>query len=450
MSDPITGFRTLQSLTAKETFKGYVDIATRPLAKGTQTFNIGELNWRDRCLYYDAVFENHGLAKSIATTIAGQLMAEGTYITENDRIHTEQSCIATEAKLEIEQLNEDIHLDQLLYDATLKMVKHGSVFFETDESEWNIRLIPFQETVEPYKQDSQGEITDWRQIIQNQQAAEWNIEQNEIIHTSWGISGKSWPYGTSLYAGLDVDFETLQQLKLDLKEYMHNNAFPMEIYAVGDGQYMPTGDDLAQIRSFVKVMQPGQKMITSYPINHVSGGVGDREVRGIQDILPFIKEEIIDGGGIPPVSKQWNATEASAKEMMPWTMANYITPLQRIFRFDLEEHFYKPYLEELGYSMRLCPKLLFAPPDANKVEDAQFWTGLISAGLPAAYAWEELGFDVDHIQELQDENDKRMLEQQKLQAALNPEGSVPKDAKPKQEESAKEFDEWMVRKRKAL
>jgi hypothetical protein len=433
----------------KEQFKGYVDVGTGQKS-GPHKFNLGDHSWSERCKYYDNLCDTEPLAKSIAMTIAGQLMAEGMFIVENDLIHDESGGRAKDAAEEIEQLKEDIKLETQVYDSTINCVKHGTVFFETAKTpRWDMRIIPFQENIAPQHQTGEGTIDVWHQLNSSmQENAAWTTDSeqdNYIIPVSWNVTSRSWPYGTSLYAGLDSEFRTLSQLKTDIAEYMHNNAFPMEIYAVGNGEFTPQDTDLATIRSIVKVTQPGQKIITSYPIDHKVGGTGDREVKGMDTVLNFVKEELVDGGGIPPISRQWNSTQASAKEMMPWTLANYIKPLQRTYAVIFQEYLFKPYLESLGYSRRLCPRLMFSPPDSHKMDDATYWKAFIDAGLPPQYAWEELGFDLEHIRELQEENDKRQEEQMKLQASLNPQPNKPED---KPAPTKDKVEEWTVSRKK--
>ena len=370
----------------REKFKGFfVSGATKPKKK--KEFWLHERSWYDRCKYYDDIYERHPLAKSQILTIAGQLMAEGVF-TEAAGDYPR----AKEAQQKCDELNEQIGLDVMLYETAVIMAKYGSCFWEkTFTPKFDVRIIPMQEAIEPKTQDAQGNITEWRQVINGQEVAVWRAD--EIVHFAWNVTSKSWPYGTSLLVGLENEFEILAQLEEDLKEYMHKQAFPKDLWQVGDKDWAPTEDEIDNIRSKIKNWEPGDEFVTSYTINHIPGGTGGSPLTDIEKILNFIKENAIDGLMVPPISKQWSSTMASAREMMPWARANLIKPMQRLIRRKIEKEVYQPYLMDLGYSVKVTPKLKFEPPDAHKTEEAEYWATLVGAGIvPPEIAAEELGY----------------------------------------------------------
>ena len=166
--------------------------------------------------------------------------------------------------------------------------------------------------------------------------------------------------------------------------------------------------------------------MTDYPTNYTAGGTGDREVKGLDKILDFLKDQCIDGLMVPPISKQWSSTMASAQEMMPWARTNLIAPMQRIIRRKVESEIYKPYLEDLGYSVKICPRLKFEPPDAHKEDDAEYWTKLVGAGIcPPKYAATELGIPEEEFDQWQTEKEakaQQLFQQQKQEQQPQNEG----------------------------
>ena len=221
---------------------------------------------------------------------------------------------------------------------------------------------------------------------------------NEVIHFPWNVSTLTWPYGMSLYVGLETEFQALAQMELDLQQYGHKTAFPKEVWSVGNDTFQAQDTDVASINTKVKTWEPGDSFVTNLPVALTQGGVGDRKIEGLDTTLNFYKDQIIDGLMIPPISKQYNATQASAKEMMPWAQANLIIPMQRIVKRTIEQEVYAPYLMNMGFSIRTVPRMLFEPPDAHKEEDATYYSQLVTAGImPPLVAARELGFEEEFI-----------------------------------------------------
>jgi hypothetical protein len=177
---------------------------------------------------------------------------------------------------------------------------------------------------------------------------------------------------------------------------------------------------VSTIRSQFRKLTPGQTVVTNYPLTYEAGGTGNRDIANLDQVLMFVKDQLIDGLLVPPISKQYNATQASAKEMMPWARANLIEPMQRIIKRAIEQEIYKPYLMNLGYSVKLIPRLTWEPPDHNKEEDGEYWSALVTAGIcPPRYAAEQLGIPVEEFDKWQEEEEARrdkMFQQTQQQA----------------------------------
>lgn len=344
-------------------------------------------------------------------------MADGVF-TEASHTEGPHKRRAEEAKDHIDELNRKIALDTLLFDTATDMAKLGSCFWEKTETPvYDVQRFTQQQTIEPAEQDINGNITKWRQ-----DHTEWTTDN--IIHFPWNITAITWPYGTTLFSGLGLVFEILEQLQVDVQEFMHHAAFPYELWQIGDGQYVPQGTEISSIRASIKNWEPGEHHVTSYPIELKTGGTGDKTITNLNEILEFLYNECIDGLMIPPISKQWSSTMASAQEMLPWARANLIQPMQRIIKRKIENELYRPYLESLGYSVKVCPRLSFEAPDAHKDEEAEYWAMLIQSGLPAEYAWEQMGFDMDKIKALRDEEAQRQAEQMQYMKVQQPQGEM--------------------------
>jgi len=366
-----------------EKFKGFFD--TGYGAKPTRKhFYLGEHSWLDRCTKFDRLCEAHPLAKQTLQALGGQVIANGIYVQP-----TEDYARAKEAAEIIEKLNDEIHFKQLLFDASRYMGKYGSCFLEkTWTPTFNVRIIPQQERIEPEEQDEESNIVKWRQPNQ----ASWSLE--EIVPLHWDVSSQSWPYGTSMLVGLDTEFQVYEDLEINTKDYMEKQAWPYTILQIGDKENPVDETELSTAKTKFKNRRIGEDMITTVPTQLLQGGTGGSPIRELSDLLQVVKDNIQDSLILPAISKLYNSTEASAKVLTSWAASCVVKPMQEILRNELREKVYKPYLEDLGYSVKVCPDLLFEPPDAQKKEEMEFWTGMVNAGIcPPQVAAREFGWE---------------------------------------------------------
>jgi hypothetical protein len=284
-------------------------------------------------------------------------------------------------------------------------------------------MMPQIETLEPYKQNAVGDITDWRL---RPSMASTNLPTfhvpDEIVEFHWNRTTASWPYGTSLYVGLDTEFSILAQLELDIQQHMHTTAHPKEVIGVGDRDYRPNSTDVSTIRTQFRQWEPGETVVTNYPINGVQMGVMDREIGNLGEVLDFVKDQATDGLMMPPISRQYNSTNASSQEMTDWAQANLIIPMRRIIGYTVERQVYRDYLMSQNYSVRVTPSLLWEPADMNREEDAEYYFKMVTAEImPPRMAAEELGLDMEEWDKWAAEK-KAEKEQQFNQQQQNQEG----------------------------
>jgi len=340
--------------------------------------------------------------------IAGQCTANNIFLKPVER-DGEEYPRSKDATRKLEDLNKQIHIRSLTHNTAYHMALRGSYFWEkTWNPVFNVRSIPLQKYLEPAEIDSIEGVTRWRQNLPGVTSKpEWYAE--EIVHFPWNRTDESWPYGTSLLSGLDTEFKTLAQLEVDIQEYTHKTASPKEVISLYDKDYRGSDSDVSAVRTQFRNWEPGEQIVTNYPVNYTAGGVGDRKFESLDSVLGFLKEQLVDGTMVPPISKQYNATEASAKEMMPFFHANIIEPIQEIITEKLTGDVYAPFLEHLGYSVKLCPEILWEPPDANREEDALYYSQLVASGImPPEVAADALGFG-DEYRRWRKEEDRREM-----------------------------------------
>ncbi len=341
-----------------------------------------------------------------------------------------------EAKDRCDDLNRELGLNVMLYDTVVAQTKYGSCFWEkTFEPTYDVRIIPMQEAIEPAQVNDVGEITLWRQAL-------WGVSNpptwtnDEIVHFAWNVSSKSWPYGTSMLIGLDTEFKALETIEQATSDYAEKQGLPKELWQVGDRDYVPSGTEVDAIRSKIKNWTAGEEFVTSYPINRIAGGTGEHPLSEISKILDFYYTHIVDGMMIAPISKQWSSTMASAEEMELVQRAHLIVPLQRLIARKMEREVYRPYLESLGYSVKVCPRVMWEAPDAHKDEEAEYWALQVQSGIvPPEYAAMQQGFDMDQIKRMRNEELRRQAEQMQYQKQfpINPKQSARQKIEPEEE-----------------
>jgi len=374
--------------------------------KKPQKYHPGLFPWRERCIHYDKLLESNAYAKSCAWSLAGRVLENGLYLEATDKYDR-----AVEAMERCEQLNTDIGMKNLLYDTVAQWAAHGSFFWEkTFDPVFDVKAVPNQEMMEPAHADENGEIDRWRLALWGGVAnPEWSRE--EIVHFCWMRTSQSYPYGTSLFTGCETELEILEQLELDIKEHMHRTAFPQTAIGVGDDKSKPLPDEINDIRASIKNWQPGEIHATSYKLTQANIS-GDRPIQNLGDVLEFCKDNVTDSFLISPISKLYNSTYASSKEMQQMENARLIAPMQTLIGHILEQEIYKPYLEWLGFSVRVVPSVEWENPDAEKPEIADYWLKWVQAGIPLMYAAEQAGFDVDKLEAAVQKDEAEKLKRQ--------------------------------------
>jgi len=422
---------------AAEQFKGSVGMLGTAYVDRKQ-FYLGQHSWAERCDKFNKLYERHTLAKQAMIALGGQIIAEGLYLQPVTGLDDKPYPRSEEAAAKCEELNERIDLKSLLFETGKQMGKYGSHFWEkTFTPQFNVRAIPNQEAIEPAYQDNLGNVVEWRQRIGAVIKASWST--SEIVANHWDVTTQSWPYGTSLLVGLDTEFETLEDLEVNANEYMKKQAWPYEVIQIGNGEYKPSEDDFANVRSGLKSSKPGEKFVTDIPSAILEGGTGGAPIRELSGILDFMKENLQDGLIMPSLSKLYNSTEASAKVVVGWAVSSLVKPMQEILRVNLREQVYKPFLEDLGYSVRVCPSIYFEPPDAQKKNEMEFWKGMVEAGIcPPIVAAREFGWEEEFLQWQEEKKaEQEQMFQQQQQAQQE-----------KGEDEEKKGDVWEVRRRR--
>ena len=431
------------SLHLKERFKGFW-VTSGNKSQQFIKFNPGQYSWHERCSHYDKLLAENTMAKSCSWGLAGRVLQNGLFLEPVDKYPR-----AIEAMEQCEDLNDRIGMRSLLYDTIAVWAAHGSYFWEkTFEPTFDVKVVPQQELIDPVEADDTGDVSMWGYNQRVGSKVTWNRE--EIIHFAWMVTSSSYPYGTSLFTGCETELAILEQLETDMKEHMHRTAFPQSAVGVGDANFHPQDSDVSDIRNMVRNWAPGEVQVTSYPLTSIqlSGG---QPIRDLESVLTFCKDNIIDAFMVSPISKLYQSTYASSKEMQEMENARLISPMQTLIAHTLETELYKPYLEWLGFSVKVCPKVKWTSADANRLETGTYWSQQVGAGIvPAEYAAEQQGFDLDKIKLMKVEAQKAMLEQQKLMVALQPkpeEGFAPKDANPNSQDKKPQTqvkEKWVI------
>jgi len=409
----------------REAFKGTVDVAGGRTKPGR--FYIGEHTWKSRCSKFEKMYQQYPMLKQGILTLAGIVMSEGAYTSPAVNKSDETYPLAEEAQWRVDKLNKQYRVNSMFYNTVNIMGKFGSCFWEkTSTPEFGFRIIPNQESIEPAFYNDIGEVTEWRQVIWGTEHAKWSADQ--IVHYAWNVSSNSWPYGTPLLIGLDVETEALLGLEESAKDFMEKEAWPYEILSLGDAVNQINPADYNTAKGAWKNRQPGQGITArNIPISLLKGGTGDTPLRELSDLMALMKDNIQDGLMVPPISKLYNSTEASAKVMTKHVMTVLGQPIQWLLKENYEEQLLKPYMEQIGFSVKSTPEIIFESPDVHKQEEGEFWVGLVASKIQTPQqACEHLGLEYD--EEFWSKEEEKLLQQQ--QDANKPQEGEPSESKP--------------------
>jgi hypothetical protein len=382
------------------------------------------------CERFDNYYNNYPKIKSSVLTIAGQGTSEGLFVIADEYDQ------ANKAAQVCEKFNNRVNMVQMLYETFIRMVKYGTAFWEIDWNSVNgvdVQLIPHQEHMTPIYNDVDGSVKEWHYNVHATTLATYKPEQ--LLVFAWNI-GENQPFGTSLLTGLDREVATTDEIVKNLKAYLEKQAFASNLVQIGDSTMTPQATEIQDITVKIRNRNVGEDFVTSYPIENKLLAAAQIETRMIPDTLQFMDDQITDALMAPPISKLYNSTEASALVMTEWCRSCLIKPMQRIAKQIIERQIYQPLLEDLGYSVRVVPKLIFENPEVNssQPEIASFWGTLIDKQVitPKQVA-DKLGIEYDAAYWAKKEAQDMAMQQAKLDASAQP-----ADEKPAVKES------WLV------
>jgi len=414
---------TLFERTSKIQEKFKASVATG-LYAGTpkrKIFYPGEHSWLHRCNHFDRLAEEYPLFNQSCLALAGMVMSQGVFLTAAVNKQDETYKLAEEAVWRCDKFNRMVRVNSRMYQTVMRMAKYGGCFWEvTRTPKFDFRLAPSQEFIEPMLKDEVGNITRWRQIINGNVVAEWPAEPTDegtyLTLVAWNVTPNTWPYGSSIGVGSETELEALIKMETNAKDYMEKQAWPYEVLALGNENSTVLDSDYQTARTEWRNRKPGEGIATrNMPVNIIPGGTGSSPIRELSVLCQLMKDNAHDGLMVAPISKLYNATEASAKVLTKHIMTTLGQPIQWLLKEAYEENVLKPYLEGSGFSMKSCPNVVFESPDVHKEEEGEYWVGLVAAKIQTPQqACEHLGLEYD--EEAWKQKEAEQLEQMKVES----------------------------------
>lgn len=389
-----------------EQFKAGVSTGTggKPRRK---VFHLNEHTWQARCTHFEKLSQDYPLFNQSCLALAGMVMSQGAFLKPAVNKQDETYALAEEAMWRCRKFNRTSRVNSKFYETVFRMAKFGSCFWEiTFKPNFDFRVVPSQEYVEPVETDDVGEVVKWRQVIWGRSVAEWPAkweigdEETFVVQVPWNITSASWPYGTSIGTGSETELEALIEMETNAKDYMEKQAWPYEVLALGDGKPNSASvldTDYQSARNEWKNRKPGEGIATrNMPVNIIPGGTGSSPIRELAVLCQLMKDNAHDGLMVAPISKLYNSTEASAKVLTSHIMTVLGQPIQWIVKECYEEYVLKPFLVQGGFSVKSCPEVLFESPDVHKKEEGEYWALLVERKIQTPMqAAEHLGLEYD-------------------------------------------------------
>ena len=424
-----------------EKFKASVDVGLGGPPK-RKIFYLKEHSWEHRCQHFSKLAEEYPLFNQSCLALAGMVISQGVFHKPAVNKQDETYALAEEAVWRCDKLKRQIGLNSRFYETVLRMAKYGTTFWEVTKSpDFSFRLAPSQECIEPAETDDIGNVIKWRQVLNYKEVVEWStdpdISDPFIVPVHWNVTPTSWPYGSSMGVGSETELEALIEMESNAKDYMKKQAWPYEVLQLGDGKEGAgiLDSDYQTARAEWKNRKPGEGIAArNMSVNIIPGGTGSSPIRELSVLCQLMKDNAHDGLMVAPISKLYNATEASAKVLTKHIMTTLGQPIQWIIKEAYEENVLKPFLESSGFSRKNCPETLFESPDVQKGEEVEYWVGLVTAKIQSPQqAAEHLGLEYD------DDYWKQEREQQQEQFQMK--------TKKEEEEKEQKQDVWEVRRK---
>lgn len=381
--------------------RGFIEILKSQQQRGISVTEYESFSFEDYYEKYSILAARYPKIKSAVMTISGQTVADGIFLQPAHRRDPDTGRDvdyqrSLEAAALCEKLNRRINLKDKIFRTASHMVKYGTCWWEKSwEPELDADLVHQQRYMKPRYSGRSLVLEGWDLRSSMSQSATVSYSLDEVI-TFTLDADLYYPYGTSLLSGVEQETDFMDEVTGNLRKYLKRQAWAPNALQVGDGEHIPQEDEQSSLRSFVQQQETGDTLLVSYPIKRESLGSGDMETRMIPDTLRFIDDQIADSLITPPLSKLYNSTEASAKEIRNATRASLIVPIQDMIARKIEDELYWPYLEDLGYSRRVVPAIVYEPPEAGRENEAAFWTELVNAKIASPrQAALELGIEYD-------------------------------------------------------
>ncbi len=313
----------------------------------------------------DKIFEMRSEVSSAFMALAGYVIARGFVTVATDP----KDPTAINAKDICDKYTQDIGLDQIIYEGTMDLAKHGNLFLENKIVTGKLldtRLFPWQDAMEPATLTADGEIATWRQYVPGKQSIEF--EPEEIVHIRLPPLDEQ-RFGTPLLQSVKKVLATNDQLETDVGAYMHGSAFPKEIFSLSSPQpereLSVNSVQLAYAR--LRQWNPGDKFVTDMNVNYQTAGVGRFESRLIPSFVSDNADKCVSGLIMPTTSYLRSATEASAATMEDHANRALIMPIQRIWKRKIELEMFKPLLVGEGIDEKYVPQIVFGLPTEEEV-----------------------------------------------------------------------------------
>jgi hypothetical protein len=233
-----------------------------------KTFSQGEHSWLTRCKYFDKLADDYPLFNQSCLSLAGLTTAQGVFYSPAVKKNDESYPLAEEAVYRLEKLSQKLRVISKFYETVYRMAKFGAAFWEvTFQPEFDFRLAPFQEGIEPYGVNEIGEVESWRQIINGTVKAEWSATPTNdtyLIIVPWNVKSNTWPYGTSLGVGSETELESLINMETNASAYMEKQAYPWELVGLGNEKTMINDSEYQSAKSEIKSNQRSTGISSTY------------------------------------------------------------------------------------------------------------------------------------------------------------------------------------------
>lgn len=247
-----------------------------------------------------------------------------------------------------------LNIDLFLYNVCKMKILFGDCFVEAVPDETNKATIGQLKIINPITmtvfREKNGDVIGYGQIIEDSKEVLWGTtgsqdtdstfkrrvnDTSSIIHFKHNVFADE-KYGRSLIKPLIRDLNIKLDMEDNLKKVLFKYVAPLVWAKVGNDQFPAPADAVSEISSTLKDLSAESEVTTTHLVDLK---VLDFNAKGmdIQTPIDHCEQQIITGGGVPPILLNRPVEDAKAADTQLKNWGRRVKAIQRELKAEFED-----------------------------------------------------------------------------------------------------------------